>query len=284
MSDPPVKPDPPKPPRRPYKSPKRDQAARNTHRRIREAAQKLFLRDGYTRTSMRAIAKEAGVSEKTMYLTYASKAMLLRHVIDVAAGGDEALMPAPQRPDWVQHLDDVAAGGDETLMPAPQRPDWLRQLDDVGAGGDEALIPAPQRSQWRAIFAGPPHEILARFAAQNATVMTRTAAIVALAESAADSDAELAEQRDDAHRATRDDLRALAAALDRLGVLAPSVSQQDAADIIYALASDAGIYLRLTRECGWTEAGYADLIARALDATLANHQTPTPPSSSPHEA
>jgi hypothetical protein len=219
-----------------------------------------------------------------MYLAYASKAMLLRHVIDVAAGGDEALMPAPQRPDWLRHLDEVAAGGDEALMPAPQRPDWLRHLDEVAAGGDEALMPAPQRPQWRAIFAGPPHEILARFAAQNATVMARTAAIVALAESAADTDAELAEQRDDAHRATRDDLRALAAALDRRGVLAPSVSQQDAADIIYALASDASIYLRLTGECGWTEAGYADLIARALHATLANHQAPTPPSPSPLDA
>ncbi len=39
---------------------------------------------------MRAIAEQAGVSEKTMYLTYATKANLLGEVIQVAVRGDEA--------------------------------------------------------------------------------------------------------------------------------------------------------------------------------------------------
>ena len=38
---------------------------------------------------MKAIAPQAGVSEKTMYLTYATKANLLREVIQVAVRGDE---------------------------------------------------------------------------------------------------------------------------------------------------------------------------------------------------
>ena len=42
----------------------------------------------------------------------------------------------------------------------------------------------------------------------------------------------------------------------------------DAADTIYALATDESVFLRLTRECGWTPARYADLIARTLNATL----------------
>ena len=113
--------------------------------------------------------------------------------------------------------------------------------------------------------------------------MTRTAAIVALAESAADTDPQLAEQRDDAHQGTRDDLLSLAAALNRLGVLAPNISEQDAADVIYAVACDASVYLRLTRECGWTEARYADLIARTLNATLANRPTSTASPSSPEK-
>ena len=50
--------------------------------------------------------------------------------------------------------------------------------------------------------------------------------------------------------------------------LAPEVSEQDAADTIYALATDESVYLRLTRDCGWTPARYADLIARTLNATL----------------
>jgi AcrR family transcriptional regulator len=98
MDEPPVKPPPPIP-RRPYRSPKRDAAALQTRRKIRDAAETLFLRDGYARTSMKAIAAHAGVSEKTMYLTYATKAKLLRRVIEVAVRGDEAPATLAERSD-----------------------------------------------------------------------------------------------------------------------------------------------------------------------------------------
>ena len=221
MSPPPVKPPEPEPARRPYHSPKRAAAAQKTREAIRAAAETLFLRDGYTRTTMRAIAKQAGVSEKTMYLTYATKANLLREVIQVAVRGDEA---------------------PETLADRPE---------------------------WRAVMAGPPHEVFARFAALNASLMTRTAPIIALAESAAAVDPELAEHRARARATARADLHALAVELKRRGALAPGVSEQDAADTMYAISNDASVYLRLTTECGWNEARYADLIARTLKASLA---------------
>src|SRR4051794_26835314 len=56
------------------------------------------------------------------------------------------------------------------------------------------------------------------------------------------------------------DLRALAAELNRRGALAPGVSEQQAVDTIYALATDDSVFLRLTHECGWTAASYAELI------------------------
>jgi hypothetical protein len=34
------------------------------------------------------------------------------------------------------------------------------------------------------------------------------------------------------------------------------------------LASNESVFLRLTRQCGWTLERYADLIARTLQATL----------------
>ena len=113
-----------------------------------------------------------------------------------------------------------------------------------------------------------PRRYSARFAALNATLMTRTAAVIALGESAASTDPELAEYRDQAHAETRTNLRALAAELKARGVLAPGISGQDAADTIYALATDESVYLRLTGECGWTPARYAELIARTLTAAL----------------
>src|SRR3954454_13535815 len=72
MVDPLVNPTPPGP-RRPDRSAKREAAALQTRARIRDAAETLFLRDGYAGTSMKAIAAQAGVSEKTMYLTYATR-------------------------------------------------------------------------------------------------------------------------------------------------------------------------------------------------------------------
>jgi len=210
-------------PRRPYRSPRREAAALQTRRAIRDAAEALFLRDGYARTTMKAIAAQAGVSEKTMYLTYASKAKLLRHVIEVAVRGDEA--PA-------------------TLA---------------------------ERSDWRAIVRAPPAEVFARFAALNAALMARTAPIIALAEAAAETEAELAEDRDRAHATARADLRALASELKQRGVLATDISEQDAADTMYALAADVTVYLRLSRDCGWTDTRYAELIARTLQATLGVH-------------
>jgi AcrR family transcriptional regulator len=221
MSEPSVKPSEPGASRRSYHSPKRAAAALKTRQAIRAAAEALFLRDGYTPTTMLAIAKQAGVSEKTMYLTYATKANLLREVIQVAVRGDEA---------------------PETLADRPE---------------------------WRAVMAGPPDDVFARFAALNASLMTRTAEIIALAESAAAVDPELAEHRARARATARADLHALAVELKRRGALAPGVSEQDAADTMYAITSDASVFLRLTTECGWNEARYADLVARTLKATLA---------------
>ena len=220
MTEPPVKPTAPEPSRRPYRSPKREAAALKTRHAIRDAAETLFLRDGYARTSMKAIAAQAGVSEKTMYLTYATKATLLRRVIEVAVRGDEA--PA-------------------TLA---------------------------ERSDWRAIVKAPSEEVFARFAALNAALMARTAPIIALAEAAALTEAQLAEDRDHAHATARADLLALAAELKQRGVLAADITEQHAADTMYALAADVSPYLRLTRDCGWTDTRYADLIARTLHATL----------------
>jgi AcrR family transcriptional regulator len=213
-------------PSRPYRSAKRAEGAMRTRAAIRDAATTLFLRDGYARTSMKAIAAQAGVSEKTMYLAYETKATLLRHVIQVAVRGDEDPAPLSQRP------------------------------------------------QWRAVFDGPAAQAFARFAALNAALMARTAAIIAVGEAAAAGDAELAAFRDQAHQASLADVRALVGALRDAGALADDTNDDRAAHTIYALAADESLYLRLTRECHWTDAAYAELIARCLQATLGRQPAP----------
>ncbi len=49
-----------------------------TRMQVLEAAQQLFEQDGYAATSMAAIASEAGVSLKTVYLAFETKSGLLR--------------------------------------------------------------------------------------------------------------------------------------------------------------------------------------------------------------
>ena len=48
---------------------------------IAQAALRLFLRDGYERTSVDAIAAEAGVSKRTIYNRYGDKENLFRSVL-----------------------------------------------------------------------------------------------------------------------------------------------------------------------------------------------------------
>jgi hypothetical protein len=67
----------------------------------------------------------------------------------------------------------------------------------------------------------------------------------------------------------------------RRGALSPDTTGQRAADTIYAVACDESVFLRLTRECGWTPEDYADLIARTLNATLGTNTVVLTPADAP---
>ena len=91
---------------RPYSSKRRQEAAEATRQVILEAARKLFERDGYVSTSMQAIAKEAEVAVKTIYLAYDGKAALLREVWRNRLAPGEADIPVLKRRWYRDVLDD----------------------------------------------------------------------------------------------------------------------------------------------------------------------------------
>ena len=66
--------------RRTYNSPRRQEQAAATRAQIVASAQLLFERDGYAATSMAAVAADAGVSLKTVYVAFETKSGLLRAV------------------------------------------------------------------------------------------------------------------------------------------------------------------------------------------------------------
>jgi AcrR family transcriptional regulator len=92
-------------PRRAYRSRKREQASLETRQRIRTVAEALFLRDGYARTTTKAIAREAGVAEMTLFLAFDNKAALLSEIIRLAVRGDDHETPIAARARWQEMLD-----------------------------------------------------------------------------------------------------------------------------------------------------------------------------------
>ena len=80
-------------PKRGYASAARAEQARQTRKRVIEAATRLFVQQGYATTTIRAIAAAAHVSVPTVELLFGTKAQLLHVVIDVAVAGDDEPIP-----------------------------------------------------------------------------------------------------------------------------------------------------------------------------------------------
>ena len=79
----------PEPVKRAYNSPRRREQAEATRAQILRAAQPLFEARGYSATTMQAIAAEAGVALKTLYLAFDSKSGLLRALWNALLRGDQ---------------------------------------------------------------------------------------------------------------------------------------------------------------------------------------------------
>jgi AcrR family transcriptional regulator len=100
-------------PKRRYHSPHRQEQAAATRVAILEAAHRLFERHGYGTTTMAAIAAEAGVALKTVYLAFETKSGVLRALwnLRLRAG-----------------LDEVPIARQEWYREAVEEPDPERQL------------------------------------------------------------------------------------------------------------------------------------------------------------
>jgi AcrR family transcriptional regulator len=97
-----------------YNSPRRREQAAATRAAILAAAARLFERDGYASTSMAAIAAEAGVALKTVYLAFETKSGLLRALWHRLLRGDR---------------DDVPVGDQAWYRAVLAEPDPERQLE-----------------------------------------------------------------------------------------------------------------------------------------------------------
>ncbi len=84
---------------RAYNSPRRREQAAATRTAVLDAAQRLFEEQGYAATTVKAIAAEASVVSKTVYLAFETKSGVLRALWNKLLRGDEEEVPVAER-DW----------------------------------------------------------------------------------------------------------------------------------------------------------------------------------------
>jgi AcrR family transcriptional regulator len=88
---------------RSYRSPLRDERARQTRKAILAAARRLFTEHGYAGTTVAEIAAEAGVAVDTVYAAVGVKPVLFRLLLETAISGTDEAVPAEER-DYVRRI------------------------------------------------------------------------------------------------------------------------------------------------------------------------------------
>ena len=157
-------------PRRRYDSPRRREQAEATRAAILEAAQRLFERDGYATTTMAAIAAEAGVALKTVYLAFETKAGLLRALWHLRLRGDGGDVPMPERPWFRDTLADPDPRARLDRMARQSRAVKDRAGALMGVIRDAAAVDADAADLWGRIeaeFHGLLEPLAATFAAEG---------------------------------------------------------------------------------------------------------------------
>jgi AcrR family transcriptional regulator len=109
---------------RTYHSPAREEAARQTRRRVVAAARELFEARGYAGTTIDAVAERAGVSRRTVFLSVGSKAALLKTAWDWAVVGDDEPVPMLERP----HIVAMQQVTDPVVLVRH----WVGQIMEIG--------------------------------------------------------------------------------------------------------------------------------------------------------
>ena len=92
--------------KRVYRSDLRESQARATRRQIVAAASKLFAEVGYASATIDAVAREAGVSRKTVFTSVGGKVELMKLAYDWAITGDDEPVSMGSRPEVLALADE----------------------------------------------------------------------------------------------------------------------------------------------------------------------------------
>jgi AcrR family transcriptional regulator len=130
--------------RRRYDSSGRRERARQTRDQIIDSAKELFITDGYTATTVTAIAAAAQVSVETIYKSFGGKPGLVRAIVDKGLAG-EGPIPAEQRSDHIRDTEPdprqiLTAWGLFVAKLAPRTAPILAVARDAAASDPEVAV------------------------------------------------------------------------------------------------------------------------------------------------
>jgi len=136
-----------------YDSSGRRERARQTRGQIVDAAEGLFLTDGYAATTVAAIAAAAQVSVETIYKGFGGKPGLVRAIVERGLAGDGPV-PAEQRSDHVRDTEPdprriLTAWGTFTTEIAPRAAPIITLARDAAASDPEVAAVLGQISAAR---------------------------------------------------------------------------------------------------------------------------------------
>jgi AcrR family transcriptional regulator len=203
-----------------YDSSLRQQQARQTRARILDAAQLLFAKRGYVKTTMEAIARGAGVATDTVYASFRNKAGVIHALLDLRVAGDDVPVALLDR----------------------ERPQAVRREPS-------------QQAQLEA------------FATDVTTILERARPVDDIMRGAAAVDPEIAAFRTQMHEGRMDNMRQFASWLAANGPLRDSIGVEEAATIVWTVASPE-VHRLLRVERGWTAERYRDWLAMTLARSL----------------
>jgi AcrR family transcriptional regulator len=202
------------------RSGRRERNARATRQRVLDAAERLFVRDGFAATTIAAVATAADVAEQTVYAVFGNKRALLTELLNVRVVGDDQQLPLSDREEW---------------RAMEMEPDARRQL-----------------------------ALLADIATH---IGERMAAIYEVLAAAAASDPAIAALYEAQQQARYRDQSRVAHGLAQSGALRSDLSEQQATDILWAIANPR-TFGALVGERGWPTEAYAHWLGRLLASAL----------------
>jgi AcrR family transcriptional regulator len=156
-------------PTRTYHAPRRTAAAAETRQAILRAATEEFAARGWAATTMRSIARSAGVSPKTVEALFATKPALLEATLLAALVGDTADTDTAYR--GILRPEAVVELGGEALRAIEAAPDAATMLEVHSALLSEINARAA-RLCWALETAVPSDERLAEISARMAEVVS----------------------------------------------------------------------------------------------------------------